>query len=117
MSADQEFVASAVVYRYGSHSDREPLGPASLEWQVGLIVAPSWRGRGLGARLFAMAATYAYGVLGIETVGAGCDPANQPAMRALTRARFVPGNGPGRRQLADGRIVPVTWFERSRDLI
>ena len=117
MSTGQEFVASAVVYRYGSHSDREPLGPASLEWQVGLIVAPTWRGRGLGARLFAMAATHAHGVLGLETVGAGCDPSNHPAIRALTRAKFVPGSGPGRRQLPDGRVVPAAWFQRSRDLV
>ena len=53
----------------------------------------------------------------LRLLGAGCDPANHPAIRALTRARFVPGNGPGRRQLADGRIVPATWFERSRDRI
>jgi RimJ/RimL family protein N-acetyltransferase len=115
MSARQEFVASAVVYRYGSHSDRAPLGPRFLEWQVGLIVAPGWRGRGLGARLFALAATYAHGVLGLETIGAGCDPANLAAVRALTRARFVPGSGPNRRRLADGRVVPATWFERTRD--
>ena len=76
MSTRQDFVASAVVYHYGSHSNREPLGSGHLEWQVGLIVAPRWRGRSLGARLFSLAATYAYGLLGLDAVGAGCDPAN-----------------------------------------
>lgn len=115
MSAGQDFVASAVIYRCGSRSDRARLRPGFPEWQVGLIVAPGWRGRGLGARLFALAASYAQGVLGLDTLGAGCDPANTPGVRALTRAGFVPRSGPVRRRLADGRVVPATWFVRSCD--
>jgi hypothetical protein len=99
MCARQEFVASVVVYRCGSHSDRDPLGPGFPDWQVGLIVAPGW-----------------HGVLGLDTVVAGCDPANIAGIRALTRAQFAPAAGPIRRRLADGRVVPASWFERSRDL-
>lgn len=84
------------------------LGAVSLE--VGGFLAPGFRGRGLGAELFAAVAQFGHDHLGITTVRAGTDPANVACVAALRAAGFESAQGPQTHQLPDGRVIPSRWF-------
>ena len=77
---------------------------------VGGWLAPRFRGRHLGAELFAGAAQFVHYHLGEAHVLAGTEPANTAAVHALLSAGYTPTDGPGRHQLPDGRVVPSRWF-------
>lgn len=87
------------------------LGAGSLE--VGGWLAPGFRGRGLGAELFAAIAQFGHHHLGITTVRAGAEPANMACVAALLAAGFEPAQGPQTHHLPDGRIVPSRWFRHN----
>lgn len=84
------------------------LGAVSLE--VGGWLAPGFRGRGLGAELFAAIAQFGHDHLGLTTVRAGTEPANVACVAALLAAGFEPAQGPQTHHLPDGRVVPSCWF-------
>lgn len=86
------------------------LGAVSLE--VGGWLAPRFRGRGLGAELFAAIAQFGHDHLGIATVRAGTEPANLACAAALLAAGYEPAQGPQTHHLPDGRVVPASWFRR-----
>lgn len=80
---------------------------------VGGWLAPQYRGRRLGAELFAGAAQFAHYHLGQEHVFAGAEPANVASIRALLSAEFSPTAGPEVHQLPDGRLIPASWFHHA----
>jgi RimJ/RimL family protein N-acetyltransferase len=82
---------------------------------IGGVLAPQFRGRRLGAELFAVAAEFAHYHLGQEHVFAGAEPANVVSVRALLSAGFIPATGPDVHQLEDGRVIPSSWFLHSAD--
>lgn len=79
--------------------------------EVGGWLAPQFRGRGLGAELFAGAAQFAHYHLGEEYVAAGTERTNVRCIRALLSAGFTPVSGPDTHLLQDGRVVPSYWFQ------
>jgi RimJ/RimL family protein N-acetyltransferase len=81
--------------------------------EVGGFLAPRFRGRRLGAELFAGAAQFAHYHLGEEHVYAVTEPANAACVRALLLAGFTPADGPEVRRLPDGRVVPACWFQHA----
>lgn len=83
--------------------------------EVGGFLAPQFRGRGLGAELFAAAAQFAHYHLGEEYVLAATERANVPCIRALLSAGFTPVPGPDTHPLPDGRVVPAYWFQHVVD--
>jgi RimJ/RimL family protein N-acetyltransferase len=78
--------------------------------EVGGWLAPRFRGRGLGAGLFASAAEFAHQHLGIPTVTAATESSNAACIAALVSAGFTPAAGPDTHTLPDGRVIPVRWF-------
>ena len=78
--------------------------------EVGGWLAPGFRGRGLGAALFAGAAEFAHHHLGVASVLAGTEDENAACIGALTAAGFIPAAGPATHTLEDGRMVTARWF-------
>ncbi len=88
------------------------VGAGSLS--LGGVVVPALRGRGIGSSMFAQGAAYAHDTLGVRTVAAACATAHEPSRRALLAAGFEPTEGPAVHALPDGRVLPSSWFTRSR---
>jgi RimJ/RimL family protein N-acetyltransferase len=80
--------------------------------EIGGWLAPRFRGRGLGAGLFAGAAEFAHQHLGIPAVTAGTESSNAACIAALVSAGFTPAAGPDTHTLPDGRVIPSRWFRR-----
>jgi RimJ/RimL family protein N-acetyltransferase len=78
--------------------------------EIGGYLAPGFRGRGLGAALFAGAAEFAHQHLGIASVRAGTEPENAACIGALTAAGFIPAAGPATHSLENGRVIASRWF-------
>jgi RimJ/RimL family protein N-acetyltransferase len=73
-------------------------------------LAPGFRGRGLGAGLFAGAAEFGHHCLGTASVLAGTEAENAACIGALSAAGFVPAAGPETHELPNGRVVTARWF-------
>lgn len=80
--------------------------------EIGGWLAPRYRGRGLGASLFAGAAELAHRHLGIASVTAGTEVGNVACIAALASAGFIPASGLAPHTLPDGRVIPALWFRR-----
>jgi len=78
--------------------------------EIGGWLAPQFRGRGLGADLFAGVAEFAHQHLGVPSVIAGTETSNAACIGALSTAGFLPMDGPEKHVLADGRVIPSRWF-------
>lgn len=78
--------------------------------EIGGWLVPGYRGRGLGAVLFAGAAELAHRHLGIATVRAGAHPGNAACIGALTAAGFAPAPGPETHVQPNGHVIPARWF-------
>ncbi|MEU4730475.1 GNAT family N-acetyltransferase [Streptomyces sp. NPDC023588] len=80
---------------------------------IGLRLAPAYRGRGLGAEVFAATAQFGHGHLGLESVRAGTEISNDSCRRALSAAGFVPDEGPPRHTLPNGRATQAAWYRHA----
>ncbi|XRQ06144.1 GNAT family N-acetyltransferase [Actinomadura welshii] len=78
--------------------------------QVGGYLAPSYRGRGLGAELFTAGLALAQWHLHFTEVRAVVHPENLACARSLGRAGFAPAAGPETYTLPDGRVIPAAWY-------
>lgn len=81
--------------------------------ETGGWLAPHARGLGLGTELFRAAALLGHDHLGLDSVRAGYEPANTASEQALTRAGFVPADGPPRHRLDNGRVVDARWLRHT----
>ena len=100
----------------GPASDRLA-GLVAMTWEtreIGGWLVPEYRGRGLGAALFAAAAELAHRHLGTTAVRAGAHPGNAACIGALTAAGFTPTPGPETHVQPSGRIIPARWFRHER---
>lgn len=93
--------------------------PAGILWltpespdlcELGGYLAPSYRGRGLGAELFAAGLALAQGHLHFTEVRAGVQRENVRCARSLWRAGLDPASGPEKHVLPDGRVIPSDWY-------
>ena len=73
--------------------------------EVGGSLAPRFRGRGLGAALFAGAAEFAHRHLGIPGVTAGTEPGHAACIAALASAGFILAPGPETHTRPSGRVT------------
>jgi RimJ/RimL family protein N-acetyltransferase len=93
-------------------------GGVGVDWrkvELGGWLAPLFRGRGLGAELFAGAAQFVHYHLADASVVAATETANVSCIRALGSAGFAATPGPEFHPLPDGRAVPVCWFRHDAD--
>jgi ribosomal-protein-alanine N-acetyltransferase len=78
------------------HADGAFLGMAGLvqldlemaEGEIGYVVAPAARGRGIAGRAIRLLARWAFDELGLMRLEAWIDVANEPSVRAAERAGF-----------------------------
>ncbi|MEU8796022.1 GNAT family N-acetyltransferase [Spirillospora sp. NPDC048819] len=78
--------------------------------ELGGYLAPAYRGRGLGAELFAAGLALAQQHLHVTEVRAGVEPENVASVRSLWRAGLDPIPGPQSHRLSDGRVIPAAWY-------
>ncbi|WP_165965925.1 GNAT family protein [Actinomadura sp. 7K534] len=78
--------------------------------ELGGYLAPRYRGRGLGAELFAAGLALAQQHLHFTEVRAGVEPENVACARSLWRAGLDPADGPETHVLQDGRVIPSAWY-------
>ncbi len=64
-------------------------GDASRAWQVGLSLAPEFRGQGYGAEALRLVARHLFATTGANRVEASTDVENVASRRALTKAGYV----------------------------
>jgi RimJ/RimL family protein N-acetyltransferase len=94
------------------------VGYVTVTWEtreIGGWLVPEYRGRGLGAALFAAGAELAHRHLGIAAVRAGAHPGNAACIGALTAAGFTPAPGPETHVQPNGRVIPTRWFRHECD--
>nr|WP_239091525.1 GNAT family protein [Streptomyces sp. SID14478] len=81
--------------------------------EIGGQLAPHARGQGLGAELFGATAVLGHQHVGLRTLRAGYEPTSIASARALTRAGFVPDDGPTRYTLPNGREIEARWVSHT----
>ncbi|MEV7282453.1 GNAT family N-acetyltransferase [Streptomyces sp. NPDC093111] len=78
---------------------------------IGLQIAPTYRGHGLGSELARATALFAHTHLGVDIVRAGTETSNSRCRRALGAAGFLPCDGPARHTLPDRRVIEAVWYQ------
>jgi RimJ/RimL family protein N-acetyltransferase len=102
------YYLAAVALADGWAAGAISIDPATNE--VGGWLAPRFRGRGLGAGLFAGAAEFAHQHLGVPVVTAGTESSNAACIASLLSAGFIPAAGPESHTLPNGRVISSRWF-------
>ena len=86
--------------------------PASRCWNIGITLAPEWRGRGYGTRAQRLLADHLFATTVVERVEASTDVENTAERRALETGRLqlrghpAPGPVPRRRLARHGPLQP-----------
>ncbi|MFE9190038.1 GNAT family N-acetyltransferase [Micromonospora sp. NPDC007208] len=83
VEVEQERAAAGVVsYRSGRYAGR------ASYWEIGIVLLPSWRGRGIGWRAQALLCDYLFQHSPAQRIQAGTHPENVAEQRALEKAGF-----------------------------
>lgn len=78
----EQAAAGVVGYRAGRY------GGAAIHWEIGIVLLPEWRGRGIGWRAQALLCDYLFCHTPAQRVQAGTHPENAAEQRALEKAGF-----------------------------
>ena len=70
-------------YRQGLYS-----GVATY-WEIGIVLLPQWRGRGIGWRAQALLAEYLFSHSPAQRIQAGTHPVNVAELKSLLKAGFL----------------------------
>lgn len=63
--------------------------PRSYGWEIGIVLLPEWRGRGIGWRAQAMLCSYLFEHTPVQRIEAATHVENAAEQRSLERAGFV----------------------------
>lgn len=63
--------------------------PRSYGWEIGIVLLPQWRGRGIGWRAQAMLCSYLFEHTPVQRIEAATHAENTAEQRSLERAGFV----------------------------
>lgn len=80
--APEGAAAGFVSWAAGSH------GAVAKHWEIGIVLMPEWRGRGVGWRAQAMLCDYLFQHTPVQRIQAGTQPENVAEQRALEKAGF-----------------------------
>jgi RimJ/RimL family protein N-acetyltransferase len=83
------FAIEAVTDEFLGMAGLVAIGWDMSEAEIGYIVAPAARGRGVAGRAIALISGWALGQLGLARLEAWIDVANAPSQRAIERAGFA----------------------------
>ncbi|PRY27971.1 RimJ/RimL family protein N-acetyltransferase [Pseudosporangium ferrugineum] len=64
-------------------------GPGGRYWEIGILLLPEWRGRGIGWRAQAMLCDYLFANTTVQRIQAGTQPENIAEQKSLTKAGFT----------------------------
>lgn len=103
-------VAGDVSYRHVNHGP----GPSNRTYEIGITVAPGWRGRGFGAEAQRLLAAYLFAIYTIERVQATTDIRNLGEQRALERAGFTREGVLRRAQFRAGAWHDMVMYSKLR---
>ena len=78
----EQQVAGFVTWRAGSYA------PNARYWEIGIVLLPEWRGRGIGWRARAMLCDYLFLHTPVQRVQAGTHPENVAEQKSLVKAGF-----------------------------
>ncbi|WCN84320.1 GNAT family N-acetyltransferase [Micromonospora sp. LH3U1] len=82
VEVEQEHAAGIVSYTAGRYAGR------ASYWEIGIVLLPQWRGRGIGWRAQALLCDYLFHHSPAQRVQAGTHPENVAEQRALEKAGF-----------------------------
>ncbi|GLZ59529.1 MULTISPECIES: GNAT family N-acetyltransferase [Micromonospora] len=83
VEVEQERAAAGIVsYTAGRYAGR------ASYWSIGIVLLPSWRGRGIGWRAQALLCDYLFQHTPAQRIQAGTHPENVAEQRALEKAGF-----------------------------
>ena len=77
-----DVAAGFLSYRQGQYGGRAPC------WEIGIVLLPEWRGRGLGWRAQALLCDYLFSHTPAQRIQAGTHPENVAEQRSLEKAGF-----------------------------
>jgi ribosomal-protein-alanine N-acetyltransferase len=80
-------MAEKATVGFVAHS-RKTAGLQSFYWEIGIVLEPQFRGRGIGWRAQAMLADYLFAHTPAQRVEAGTQPENIAEQKALVKAGF-----------------------------
>ncbi|MEU8210498.1 GNAT family protein [Micromonospora sp. NPDC049044] len=83
VEVEQEQAAAGIV----SYTSRRSAGRASY-WEIGIVLLPPWRGRGIGWRAQALLCDYLFQHTPAQRIQAGTHPENVAEQRSLEKAGF-----------------------------
>lgn len=63
-------------------------GSTGKHWEIGIVLLPEWRGRGIGWRAQAMLCDYLFEHTPVQRIQAGTHPENLAEQRSLEKAGF-----------------------------
>jgi len=78
----EDVAAGLVSWRAGRYTS------AAGYWEIGIVLLPQWRGRGLGWRAQAMLCDYLFRHTPVQRIQAGTQPENIAEQKALAKAGF-----------------------------
>lgn len=78
----EEAAAGYVSYLSGSYGGRAPY------WEIGIVLLPEWRGRGIGWRAQALLCDYLFAHTPVQRIQAGTHAENLAEQRSLEKAGF-----------------------------
>ncbi|RKN48605.1 GNAT family N-acetyltransferase [Micromonospora endolithica] len=106
---DEPAAAGFVSYRHGVYG-----GTAGYR-EIGIVLLPPWRGRGIGWRAQALLCDYLFLHTPVQRVQAGTHPENVAEQRALERAGFQREGVVRAAEFRGGRWCDALLYSRLRD--
>ncbi len=90
-------------------------GPGSKCWNIGIVLIPEWRGKGLGSIAQRLLADYLFETTPVQRIEAGTDVDNHPEQRALEKAGFEREGVLRSAQFRGGRWRDIVLYSRLRE--
>jgi RimJ/RimL family protein N-acetyltransferase len=106
---DEPAVAGLVSYLSGRYGGLAPY------WEIGIVLLPQWRGRGVGWRAQAMLCDYLFSHTPAQRIQAGTHPENLAEQRSLVKAGFQLEGVVRAAEFRAGRWRDAYLYSRLRD--
>ena len=83
-------------------------------WEIGIVLLPEWRGRGIGSRAQALLCDYLFSHTPVQRIQAGTHPENVAEQKALEKAGFQREGVIRATDFRDGQWRDVWLYSRLR---
>jgi [ribosomal protein S5]-alanine N-acetyltransferase len=83
-------------------------------WEIGIVLLPEWRGRGIGSRAQVLLCDYLFSHTSVQRIQAGTHPENVAEQKALEKAGFKLDGVIRATDFRDGQWRDVWMYSRLR---